>query len=101
MQHPYSHFGSGSKETLRTNVGKNAAKKVQSALRKFHKENFSANLMRLVVLSNQNLDELESMVREVQVEEGGQNKFSQLPSSNKTVLMWDPNLLRPQDVSVC
>lgn len=56
QDHPLNHFSTGSAETLR-GVG-------QDVLRTWYRQHYSANLMRLAVVSNRSLDELEEMVGE-------------------------------------
>jgi len=56
--HPYSQFTVGSLETLADRPGSS----VRDELVSFYEENYSANVMPLVVLGSESLDELESMV---------------------------------------
>ncbi len=56
--HPYSEFTVGSLETLADRPGSS----VRDELISFYNANYSANVMRLVVLGSQSLDELEAMV---------------------------------------
>lgn len=60
-EHPFSQFAVGSLESL--------ADRPDSAVRdeliRFYKAHYSANLMRLAVLGNESLDELEAMTRQM------------------------------------
>jgi len=61
--HPFSRFATGNKDTLMIKPTA-AGISVHDRVRKFHKEHYSAGLMRVVVLGRHSLDEMESMVRE-------------------------------------
>ncbi|GAA5931722.1 uncharacterized protein JCM15063_001550 [Sporobolomyces koalae] len=65
--HAYRKFGTGSKESLGT-------KDVRDRLLRWYAEHYSANLMNLVVISNQSLDELVDVVT---------REYSAIPNSNR------------------
>ncbi|GAA6060548.1 hypothetical protein JCM10212_006912 [Sporobolomyces blumeae] len=65
--HPYRKFGTGSKESL-------GQPDVRDRLLRWYAENYSANLMKLVVLGNQTLDELTDVVA---------REYSDIPNANR------------------
>jgi len=65
--HPYSQFSVGSLDTLDDREGST----VRDELLRFYDKYYSANIMRLVVLGNESLDELEALVAPM---------FSQVPN---------------------
>ncbi|MGB1199253.1 MAG: insulinase family protein [Thalassotalea sp.] len=69
--HPYSKFSVGNLDTLADREGDD----VYDALIKVYQEHYSANRMSLVLLSNTNLNTLETMVR---------SKFSVVKNNGKT-----------------
>ncbi|CAF0762387.1 unnamed protein product [Adineta steineri] len=60
-QHPYSRFGSGNSESLRT-TPKQRGIDIRQVLLDFYKAEYSSNRMSLAILGNQSLDELQSFV---------------------------------------
>mmetsp|Transcript_28912 Transcript_28912/g.46802 ORF Transcript_28912/g.46802 Transcript_28912/m.46802 type:complete len:1017 (-) Transcript_28912:212-3262(-) len=62
-EHPFNKFGTGNLETL-SDIPKKKGIDVRAALLKFHQTYYSANNMRLVVLGQESLDQLEGWVRE-------------------------------------
>lgn len=68
--HPYSQFTVGSLETLNDRPGSS----IRDELISFYKANYSANIMRLVVLGSESLDELEAIVVPL---------FSAVPNTNR------------------
>ncbi|XP_046746475.1 LOW QUALITY PROTEIN: insulin-degrading enzyme-like [Diprion similis] len=60
-KHPYSKFGTGSKETLDV-IPRKAGINVRDELLKFHEKWYSANIMSLSVLGKESLEELETLV---------------------------------------
>ncbi len=63
-KHPYHHFSTGNLETLRDEPRKRGVD-IRQEFIDFHSRNYSANLMKLVVLGRESLDELESWVGEL------------------------------------
>ncbi|XP_071635682.1 insulin-degrading enzyme-like [Temnothorax longispinosus] len=63
MDHPYSKFGLGDKETL-DELPKKMKINVRTKLKEFYKKYYSANIMSLCILSKDSLDVLENMVVE-------------------------------------
>ncbi|XP_012541828.2 insulin-degrading enzyme isoform X2 [Monomorium pharaonis] len=59
--HPFSKFGTGSRETLDI-IPKQKGINVRNRLLEFHEKYYSANIMTLCVLGKESLDELEKMV---------------------------------------
>ena len=59
--HPYCHFSTGNLKTLRDDP-KARGIEVREEFMKFHAKHYSANRMKLVVLGQESLDELESWV---------------------------------------
>ncbi|KAI9803791.1 MAG: hypothetical protein M1825_001671 [Sarcosagium campestre] len=78
-KHPYCHFSTGNLETLR-DTPKSRGVEIRGEFMKFHKEHYSANRMKLVVLGRQPLDELEDMVNEL---------FSPIPNKDLPQNRWD------------
>mgnify|MGYP005846471437 CR=1 FL=1 len=68
--HPYSKFSTGNLETLKKS-------NIRDELIKFYKKYYSANLMKLSVISNKSLDEIESIVTNIfsKVENKNVNKI--------------------------
>lgn len=69
-EHPFSQFSVGSLDSLADRPGST----VRDELLAFYDRYYSANLMRLVVLGNESLDELQSIVEPM---------FSQVPNRNR------------------
>ncbi|XP_033214183.1 insulin-degrading enzyme isoform X2 [Belonocnema kinseyi] len=63
-KHPYSGFGTGSKDTLDI-IPKQKNMDVRQELLNFHNKWYSANIMALSVLGKESLDDLEKMVVEM------------------------------------
>lgn len=70
-KHPYHHFSTGNLETLRDEPRKRGVD-IRKAFIDFHSKHYSANLMKLVVLGQEPLDQLESWVGDLFA--GVQNK---------------------------
>jgi insulysin len=68
-EHPFSQFAVGSLDSLADRPDSS----VRDELIQFYEKHYSANLMRLAVLGNESLDELESMTRKM---------FSAVPNRN-------------------
>lgn len=62
--HPYHQFATGNLETLRDEPRKRGVD-IREEFVKFHSQHYSANLMKLVVLGQESLDQLESWVGEL------------------------------------
>ena len=77
--HDYGKFGTGSAETL-SNIPKSKGIDVRKSLLEFHDKWYSANIMALTVVGQDDLDQLESMVVE---------KFSNVANKNVTVPTWN------------
>ncbi len=60
-KHPYHRFSTGNLETLRDEPRKRGVD-IREEFVKFHSKHYSANLMKLVVLGQESLDQLESWV---------------------------------------
>lgn len=73
--HPFHKFGTGNTETLVDMPQKNGVD-IRDELLKFHKQYYSANLMKLVVLGRESLDELEAMATRM---------FSEIPNIDAPV----------------
>ncbi|KAK4783649.1 hypothetical protein SAY86_008023 [Trapa natans] len=71
--HPYHKFGTGNWDTLEVQPRARGLD-TRAELIKFYQENYSANLMHLVVYSKDNLDKIQSMVEE---------KFSDVQNTDK------------------
>ncbi|CAF3973712.1 unnamed protein product [Adineta steineri] len=71
-QHPYSRFGSGNSESLRT-TPKQRGIDIRQVLLDFYKAEYSSNRMGLAILGNQSLDELQSLVMK---------SFNDVPNKN-------------------
>ncbi|CAF1425013.1 unnamed protein product [Adineta steineri] len=71
-QHPYSRFGSGNSESLRT-TPKQRGIAIRQVLLDFYKAEYSSNRMSLAILGNQSLDELQSLVMK---------SFNDVPNKN-------------------
>ena len=78
-KHPYHHFSTGSLETLRDEPRKRGLD-IRNAFIDFHRKHYSANLMKLVVLGQEPLDELESWVGDL---------FAAVPNKNLPQNRWD------------
>lgn len=78
-EHPAATFSVGSLDTLADRDGHS----IRDDLLAFYQNNYSANLMTLVVLSNRKLDELQKMV---------ELRFAQIPNKNRTIASNYPNL---------
>ena len=81
-QHPASRFSVGSLETLRDRE----AQSVRDALIDFYESHYSANIMTLVVLSNESLDQLESWIVD---------KFSAIPDNGAKPERFTQDYLNP------
>ncbi|KAI4209130.1 MAG: hypothetical protein LQ351_007911 [Letrouitia transgressa] len=89
-KHPYHHFSTGNLETLRDEPQKRGVK-IRDEFIDFHKRNYSANRMKLVVLGREDLGELESWVAElfagVENKDLPQNRWDGVqPYSDKEVM---------------
>jgi insulysin len=58
QEHPYSKFSTGTLETLKH-------KNIRDIMMKFYREHYSSNIMKLSVISNKPLNELEIIVRDI------------------------------------
>jgi insulysin len=63
-QHPFSKFGTGNLKTL-DEIPKSKELNIRQELLKFHSTYYSANIMKLVVLSNQSIDSLVQLVTDL------------------------------------
>jgi insulysin len=63
VEHPFHKFGTGNLQTLRDDPISNGVD-IRSELLKFHKQYYSAGVMKLTILGRESLDELENMVHE-------------------------------------
>ncbi|KAE9621676.1 putative insulysin [Lupinus albus] len=72
--HPYHKFSTGNWDTLEVKP-KAKGLDTREELLKFYKENYSANLMRLVVYSNESLDKIQNLVEE---------KFQDIRNTNRS-----------------
>jgi secreted Zn-dependent insulinase-like peptidase len=77
--HPAANFSVGSLETLADVEGHS----IRDDLITFYQNNYSANLMTLVVLGNRKLDDLQKMV---------ESRFVLIPNKNKIIASDYPNL---------
>ncbi|KAJ6645539.1 Insulin-degrading enzyme [Pseudolycoriella hygida] len=84
--HPYSKFGTGSKETLLEEPLKNGIN-VRDELIKFHDKWYSANIMSLAVFGKESLDDLEKMVV---------SKFSGIVNKNIEAPRWERSPYLPE-----
>jgi len=84
-EHPYARFAVGSNETLADHDDNT----VRDELIRFYENHYSANIMALAVLGKEPLDQLREWVIE---------KFSSVPSSDKTRLEVDKPLFRPDQL---
>lgn len=80
-QHPYHNFSVGNLTTLSTRNDKN----IRDVLIDFYQSNYSANLMKLVVLGKEPIDQLESWVT---------SKFSAIPNTNVSQPSFDMPLFQ-------
>ncbi|CAK8543240.1 unnamed protein product [Lathyrus sativus] len=71
--HPYHKFSTGNWDTLEVRPKANGID-TRNELIKFHKENYSANLMHLVVYTNESLDKIQNLVEE---------KFQDIRNTNR------------------
>lgn len=78
-KHPYHHFSTGNLETLRDEPRKRGVD-IRQAFIDFHSKHYSANLMKLVVLGQEPLDQLESWVADL---------FAGVPNKNLPENRWD------------
>ncbi len=81
--HPAANFSVGSMETLADIEGHS----IRDDLITFYQNNYSANLMTLVVLGNRKLDDLQKMV---------ESRFALVPNKNKIIANDSPNLFVPK-----
>lgn len=72
-EHPFHKFSTGNLETLKS-------KDIREQLIKFYEKYYSANLMKLVVLTNMSLDQMEKMVKE---------KFSAVKNKDVKRMIYD------------
>lgn len=90
-EHPAANFSVGSTQTLADLEGRS----IRDDLLVFYQNNYSANLMTLVVLSNRKLDELQKMV---------EPRFVLVPNKNRVITNEYPSLFSakalPASVSV-
>lgn len=84
-EHVYSKFGTGNLETLKQ-IPENLGNDVRDELLKFHKQLYSANQMRLVLLGRNTLDELQALAAE---------KFSPITNKRIKAPHFDGQILRP------
>lgn len=78
-KHPYSHFGTGTLQTLLEDPQKRGLD-VRSEFIRFYEKHYSANRMKLVVLGRESLDTLEQWVSEM---------FSDVENKNLAPNSWD------------
>jgi insulysin len=78
-KHPYHHFSTGNLETLRDEPRKRGVD-IRKAFIEFHRKHYSANLMKLVVLGQEPLDQLESWVGDL---------FAGVPNQDLPQNRWD------------
>ena len=81
-KHPFSYFQGGSLETL----AHSGERSIREELLSFYKQNYSANLMGLVVLGRESLPALKEMITQ---------RFSQVPNLNGQALRTDEPLFAP------
>lgn len=81
--HPAANFSVGNLETLADVEGHS----IRDDLLAFYQNNYSANLMTLVVLGNRKLDDLQKMV---------ESRFVLVPNKNKIIASDYPNLFVPK-----
>lgn len=89
--HPYSRFSVGSLATL-LDGPKAKGLDIRKALLAFHAQYYSANLMKLVVLSSQPLDTLEQWARA---------KFSDIPNRDFAAPKWSIPPYLPEQLAQC
>ncbi|KAL3755300.1 hypothetical protein ACJRO7_002363 [Eucalyptus globulus] len=84
--HPYHKFSTGNWDTLEIRPRAKGLD-IRNELIKFYKENYSANLMHLVVYSKENLDEIHSLVedkfQEIRNTDKSSSRFPGVPCSSK------------------
>ena len=78
-EHVQSKFGTGSLQTLST-TPKERGTDTRKALIEFYEQHYSANVMKLCVLGQENLETLEKWVRE---------KFSEIKNKNRKEYVWE------------
>lgn len=78
-KHPFSHFSTGNVQTLKT-IPEGRGVKIREEFIKFYEKHYSANRMKLVVLGQEPLDELESWVVEL---------FSEVKNKDLPQNRWD------------
>lgn len=81
LDHPYSNFGTGNTETLKT-IPTNAGISIRSELIKFHSKYYSSNLMTMCILGAESLDILQSYVEEM---------FATVPNKNTDKIVFKEN----------
>lgn len=81
--HPAANFSVGNLDTLADSEGHS----IRDDLITFYQNNYSANLMTLVVLGNRKLDDLQKMV---------ESRFVSVPNKNKVISNDYPNLFLPK-----
>jgi insulysin len=74
-EHPYSHFGTGSSETL-NKPG------IREVIVNFYKQHYSANIMKAVIYGRESLDQLS---------EWANSMFSAVPNHSYNVSQWPAN----------
>lgn len=72
-KHPMTKFGTGNLQTLR-DAPRELGRDIRAELLAFHKEYYSADIMRLCVVGRESLDELETLVRD---------RFSTVPTAHR------------------
>ncbi|GAA6006563.1 hypothetical protein JCM11491_005007 [Sporobolomyces phaffii] len=82
-RHAYRKFGTGSKESL-------GATDVRDRLLEWYADHYSANLMKLVVVSNQSLDDLTDIVT---------REYSDIPNSNRPRPEFPSSPISPEQAS--
>ncbi|KAF5193472.1 Insulin-degrading enzyme-like [Thalictrum thalictroides] len=88
--HPYHKFSTGNWDTLEVRPKENGLD-TREKLVKFYKENYSANLMHLVVYGKRSLDELQSLVG---------NKFREIPNADRSCFRCPGQPCMPEHLQV-
>eukprot|EP00887_Chlorella_sp_A99_P007901 scaffold12.g7901.t1 len=88
--HPFSRFSTGSFDTLITQP-KAAGVDSHERVRAFHRRHYSAGVMKLAVVGNQILDELEALVRD---------KFADVPNTGARPPSFEPDAVTPAQCGV-
>ncbi|CAF0874976.1 unnamed protein product [Brachionus calyciflorus] len=87
--HPYSKFGTGNLNTLKTEPEKLGLPPVREELLKYHNNYYSSNLMTLCLLGKENLDQLQQYAVDM---------FSDIPNKKFPKVDFDPNPFGPNEV---